>query len=104
MVSLYQNAEVFVFPSLQEGFGLPILEAQACGTPVITSNIEPMSELVPYKDFLVNPNNPEEIAEKLEIITQNPEIRKQLSEDGLEFVKKFSWDNTANEIIKTFTK
>lgn len=104
LASLYQHAEVFVFPSLKEGFGFPIIESQACGTPVITSNLEPMSELVPYKNFLVNPNNPEEIAEKLEKITQNPELRKKLSDEGESFSKKFSWENTADSFLKLFQK
>lgn len=101
---MYQHAELFIFPSLQEGFGFPIIESQACGTPVITSNLEPMSELVPYKDFLVNPNNPEDIARKISEIIKNPELREKLSQDGKKFAKNFTWEKTGKEFIKIFEK
>lgn len=104
LVSLYKNAEIFVFASLKEGFWFPIIEAELCGTPVVTSNIEPMIELVPYKNMTANPHSPEDIAQKMEQIIHNPELKKQMITEGKSFAKQFSWDKTAKECIQLFDK
>ena len=104
LVELYQNAEIFLFPTLKEGFWFPIIEAQACWVPVITSNYEPMSELVPYKEMLVDPNNPKDIAEKIISILKKPDLKKQMIKDGLEYVKQFSWEQTAKKFEEVFKK
>lgn len=104
LVELYQNAEIFLFPTLKEGFWFPIIEAQACWVPVITSNYEPMSELVPYKEMLVHPNNPKDIAEKIISILKKPDLKKQMIKDGLEYVKQFSWEQTAKKFEEVFKK
>lgn len=97
MVELYQNAEIFLFPTLKEGFWFPIIEAQACWIPVITTNYEPMIELVPYKNMTVDPKSPEDIANTIIKILENSELRQQMIKDGLEYVKQFSWEKTASK-------
>lgn len=104
LVELYQNAEIFLFPTLKEGFWFPIIEAQACWVPVITTNYEPMSELVSYKEMLVDPNNPKDIAEKIIKILKNPALKKQMVDDWLDYVKQFSWEKTAEKFEEVFRK
>lgn len=99
LVELYQQAEIFCFPSLKEWFWFPIIEAQACWTPVITTNYEPMSELVPYKDMLVNPNNPADIADKMIEILEDKKLKEKLVKEWFKFVKRFSRKNTAKSFI-----
>lgn len=99
LVELYQNAEIFLFPTLKEWFWFPIIEAQACWTPVITTNYEPMCELVPYKNMTVNPNKPEDIANKVIKIMENPELKNKMIEKWLKYVKNFSWESTGKKFI-----
>ncbi len=102
LVLLYQQAEIFLFPSFKEWFGFPILEAQACWCPVITTNYEPMNELVPYSNFTVDPYNAVEIANKIEEILSNKNLREYLINEWIEYSKKFSWEITAKNFIKLF--
>lgn len=104
LVELYQNAELFLFPTLKEWFWFPIIEAQACWVPVITTNYEPMSELVPYKEMLVNPKDPEDIAKKIIKIMKNPDLKKKMIKDGLNYIKQFSWEKTAEKFQEVFEK
>jgi len=97
---LYQNALLYVYPSLYEGFGLPILEAQACGCPVITSNVSSMPEVAGKGAILVNPHNVNEIANAIENVTNNKRLRKRLVKEGYKNVKKFSWKKCAKETLK----
>ncbi len=98
---LYNGAEAFVFPSLYEGFGMPILEAMACACPVIASDIEPIREITKINSaILVPPNNPEILAEKIKEVLKNQELRNNLIENGLEQVKNFSWEKCAKETLK----
>lgn len=100
LIALYHLAAVFVYPSLYEGFGLPPLEAMACGTPVITSNISSLPEVAEGAALLVNPRNVAEIAEALERILTDQELRVRLARLGRERAKKFSWEKTARETLK----
>lgn len=102
LVELYQQAEIFCFPSLKEWFWFPIIEAQACWTPVITTNYEPMSELVPYKNMLVDPNDSEDIANKMLKIIEDKRLKEKLIREWLGYVKNFSWENTAKSFIDLF--
>lgn len=95
---LYSQALIFSFVSLYEGFGLPILEAMACGTPVITSNITAMPEVAGNAALLVNPYDIKSIADGIMQLVNNDELRKQLSVQGLARAKEFTWDKTANLI------
>ncbi|MFN4227335.1 MAG: glycosyltransferase family 4 protein [Candidatus Ratteibacteria bacterium] len=100
----YNGCEVFVYPSLYEGFGSPILEAMSCGVPVVTSNISSMPEVVGDAGILVNPESKEEIAEAILSILNNEDLKKTLSKRGLERAKLFSWENTAKKTLEVYKK
>ncbi|MFA5993198.1 MAG: glycosyltransferase family 1 protein [Candidatus Pacearchaeota archaeon] len=102
LVSLYNLAKVYVYPSLYEGFGLPILEAQACGCPVITSNISSMPEVSGNGAILVDPYDVDEIARSMERIIRDKKLRNSLIKEGYKNVKRFSWDKCAKETMKVY--
>lgn len=102
--ALYSGAEMFVFPSLFEGFGLPILEAMACGIPVLTSNISSMPEVSGRNAVLVNPNKINEISRGIESLLKDKSLYKKLSDSGRKWASKFTWEETARETIKVFEK
>jgi glycosyltransferase involved in cell wall biosynthesis len=96
--SLYRGAVALVFPSLYEGFGLPILEAMACGTPVVTSNVTAMPEVAGDAALLVNPTSLREIANAMERIVGDNGLRQQLRKWGLARAAEFSWAGTAAKV------
>jgi glycosyltransferase involved in cell wall biosynthesis len=96
----YKNAICFVLPSLYEGFGLPILEAMSYGCPVIASNISSLPEAGGDAALYVDPLNIEDIKKKLEVITEDADLRQKLIKKGYEQVRKFSWEKTARETLK----
>ncbi|MCD6291413.1 MAG: glycosyltransferase family 4 protein [Anaerolineae bacterium] len=98
----YRAAEVFIYPSLYEGFGLPPLEAMACGTPVITSNTSSLPEVVGDAALTVDPHDTEAIAEALARLLEDAELRQQLSEAGLARARLFSWEKTARETVAAY--
>lgn len=102
--SLYSGAKVFIYPSLYEGFGLPVLEAMACGCPVISSNQGSLKEIVNQAALLVDTQTEEDITSKLTQIFIDEELRKILIEKGLENVRKFDWDKSAKKIISLYNK
>jgi glycosyltransferase involved in cell wall biosynthesis len=95
---LYRLAGVFVFPSLYEGFGLPPLEAMASGTPVITSNVSSLPEVVGDAAILIDPLEPEAIADAMRRVLTDPFLRDDLRERGLRRVKEFSWDRSIRRV------
>lgn len=97
--ALYSAATLFVYPSLYEGFGLPPLEAMACGSPVIVSNKSSLPEVVGDAGILIEPEDIDGIADAMKRIIQQPLLRKELSEKGLQQAKKFSWTRCAQETI-----
>ncbi len=97
---LLSNANVFLFPSFYEGFGLPVLEAQAAGVPVVTSNNSSMPEVAGRQALLVNPKNPEEIAQTIFKLIDDNTLRDKLIQLGFENVKRFSWEECAKETLK----
>ena len=99
---LYRLAEVFLYPSLRESFGIPILEAMACGTPVITSNTSAMPEVAGEGAILVDPNEPEQIANELLQLLEDGARRKQAVEYGIKRASMFSWRKTAEEVIQVY--
>lgn len=96
---LYSGASCLIYPSLYEGFGQPILEAMACGCPVVTSNISSMPEVAGDAAVLVDPLSVESIAEGIKKALEN---REELVKKGYQQVKKFSWDKCARETLKVY--
>ena len=103
LVALYSGAIGFVFPSLYEGFGLPILEAMACGTPVITSNLTSMPEIAGDAALLIDPYNINCLAEAMEMILSSESLRNDLKEKGFKRVKEFSYELNAKFLISRIT-
>ncbi|MBD2580041.1 glycosyltransferase family 1 protein [Oscillatoria sp. FACHB-1406] len=97
---LLSNAIAFVFPSLWEGFGIPVLEAMACGTPVITSNCSSLPEVAGDAALLIDPYAVEEIATAMQQLWEDGEARSQLSRRSLERAQLFSWEKTGEETVK----
>lgn len=103
LVSLYQNAEFFIYPSFYEGFGFPVLEAMACRCPVITSNNSSLPEITPNKTWLINPYKPVEIANKMKkMLNLSKDKRIKLIEKNYLFCQKFTWEKTAEKYSKIF--
>lgn len=96
----YKHALMFVLPSLYEGFGLPVLEAMKQGCPVITSNISSLPEAGGDAALYVDPEDIDDIAEKITQLVKNEKLRKELVEKGKAQVKKFSWEKTAKETLQ----
>lgn len=97
LAPLYSGASMFVYPSLFEGFGLPVLEAMSCRTPVLTSNTGALKEISEGAAELVSPSSPEEIAQGILKITGSNDLSKKLTEAGNTRVSQFSWDKCAKE-------
>ena len=95
---LYRLAGVFVFPSLYEGFGLPPLEAMASGTPVVTSNLSSLPEVVGDAAMLIDPYDPASIEQAMRRVLTEPELREDLRARGLARVNEFSWDRSVRRI------
>jgi len=102
LAALYSGAKVFILPSLYEGFGLPALEAMACGTPVIVSNVSSLPEIVGNAAFFVNPYDAIDIYRALDMVLSNPALQQNLRQLGLEHVKKFSWDTAVKKTLDIF--
>ena len=99
LTMLYQNARCFVWPSLYEGFGLPILEAMKLGCPVITSNVSSMPEAGGDAALYVDPKDVQDIAKKLEKVLSDSKLRSEMVEKGKKQVQKFSWEKTARQTL-----
>jgi glycosyltransferase involved in cell wall biosynthesis len=110
---LLKNADVFLFPAFYEGFGLPILEAQSMGTPVVAGDNSSMREITNFLLFpkgkiqssalLVNPHNSQEIAEAAYKLISDKDLRNDIIERGYENIKRFSWEKCAGSIAKLLT-
>jgi glycosyltransferase involved in cell wall biosynthesis len=95
--ALYQGAVAFVLPSLYEGFGMPVLEAMACGTPAITSNTSSLGELYQDVAITVDPTDKEALVKSMREMVENKSLREELSQKGLSYAEKFTWEKTATE-------
>jgi len=95
----YQNARFFAFPSLYEGFGLPVLEAFSAGTPTLLGNVSSLPEIGGDATLYVDPHNESDIAEKLSRLWEDAALREMLRKKGLERVRLFSWDRCAKETL-----
>lgn len=99
LVQLYARCKLFVFPSLHEGFGLPVLEAMACGAPVIAAGVTSIPEILDYPDALFDPLDTDAIRSKLELFLTDASRRDALVAYGLERAWQFSWDYTAQRAL-----
>ena len=99
---LYSNADVFVFPSLHEGFGMPVLEAMACGTPVITSKTTSLPEVAGDAAVLVNPEDAEELGDAIMRVLDDDSLQSQLRARGIERAKQFTWQRAAEQTLGVY--
>jgi glycosyltransferase involved in cell wall biosynthesis len=102
LCTLYSSCAVFVYPSLYEGFGLPPLEAMACGAPVITSRIPSLMETVGSAARLVDPNDTDDLARALIEMLSHDHVRQHYAELASNHVKKFSWEQTALKTLAVY--
>jgi len=99
LICIYTLADLFVFPSIYEGFGLPPLEAMACGTPVISSNTSSLPEVVGNAAIMINPYDVKKIANAINTLLCNPKLKNKIILKGEKRVKKFSWERIAKKMI-----
>jgi len=104
LAKYYRGALCLVFPSLRESFGMPIIEAMACGCPVITSNSSACAEIAQDAALLVNPYSVDEIAEAMNIIVKDANLRETLRRKGIERASHFSWQRCSEEHLKVFER
>jgi glycosyltransferase involved in cell wall biosynthesis len=104
LLKLYQGATAFIFPSLYEGFGIPPLEAQACGCPVVASNAAAIPEILGDSVLCFSPNNILSMQEAICRIVNEPILRDSLKEKGLSNVSRFSWDISARQLCNILLK
>lgn len=102
LIMLYKQAEAFIFASLEEGFGMPVLEAMRCGCPVIASNSSSLIEVVGNKEFLFDPEDTDDIAEKIDLILNNQNFRNTALENSKKQEKLFSWKNSAQKTLDIY--
>ncbi len=98
----YAKADVFVYPSHYEGFGLPVLEAMTIGTPVVTSNTSSLPEVAGDAALLINPDEPMQLAEAILKLITDSELHQEFIDKGKERAKTFSWERTAKETLKAY--
>jgi len=96
LVALYNSCELFVFPSIHEGFGLPLLEAMSCGAAVLGSNLTSIPEVIGDNNYLFNPNSPEEMSGKIHQVLVDVSLKEKMKSHSMEQCQNFSWDITAN--------
>jgi len=101
---LYNAAEMFVYPSLYEGFGMPNIEAMLCGVPVITSNTSCLPEVVGDAALLFDPKQPDELAEQMERLVDSSELRETLCKRGYVRGAMYSWDAIGEQIYQIYKK
>ncbi|MCX8082198.1 MAG: glycosyltransferase family 4 protein [bacterium] len=104
LVYLYNGADVFIYPSIYEGFGLPVLEAMSCGCAVVTSNTSSLPEVAGNACVLVDPYNVEEIARAIQNVIRNPDLKMRLKMEGLKQSQKFSWKRSGEMTLKIYEK
>ncbi len=104
IIKLYQKSDLLTFASTYEGFGVPILEAQASGRPVITSNMSPMKEVAGEAALFVNPYSEEEITQAVNMLMKDKALREKLIQEGLKNVKKYSAKSVAEQYFQLYSK
>ncbi len=101
---LYSGAAMLVFPSLWEGFGLPVIEAMACGTPVVTSNVSSLPEVAGGAAVLVDPNSVDEISDGMRRILDDGALREDLCARGRKRAEAFTWERTARQTLDVYAR
>ncbi|VEN73926.1 Alpha-1,3-rhamnosyl/mannosyltransferase [Candidatus Desulfarcum epimagneticum] len=104
LVALYNGAVALIYPSIYEGFGLPIVEAMSCGCPVICSNRSSMPEVAGDAAILIDPFDSEDLAQAIEQVSHDTRLRRNLARLGLNQAKRFSWEKSAAETLDVFKK
>ncbi len=104
LIALYGMANAYVFPSMYEGFGMPPLEAMACGTPVVTSNTSSMPEVCGESALYFDPYDVDEMANQIHEVLHNKKLREKLVEGGLERIKQFSWDECTKKTLQAYRR
>ena len=100
--AIYGQCEIFLYPSLRESFGIPMLEAMACGAPVITSNTSSMPEVAGDGAIIIDPFKPEEITAAMIQMINDPALREDLIKKGFKQAAKFSWKAMAENVLKIY--
>lgn len=100
--AIYSQCEIFLYPSLRESFGIPMLEAMKCGVPVITSNTSSMPEVSGGAAMIIDPYKPEEITNAMLKLLEDEDIKAKIVKEGFEQAKKFSWENMAKDVLKLY--
>ena len=96
---LYNLADLFIYPSFYEGFGLPPLEAMACGCPVITSSVSSLPEIVGSAGIMVNPHDISEISQAMNDVLSDKNLQNKLSQKGIKKAKEFNWEKSAKKYL-----
>jgi len=104
LVTLYSMADMFAFPSFFEGFGVPPIEAMACGAPVITSNISALPEVARDAALLVDPYDIDALADALMRLTEDEALREELRQKGYQRVKQYTWAMSAQKMLSVYQK
>jgi glycosyltransferase involved in cell wall biosynthesis len=102
--ALYRLADVFAFPSLYEGFGLPPLEAMACATPVIASDTSSLPEVVDDAGLLVRPDDPAVLADTIRRVLNDRGLREDLVRRGVSQARKFTWQRTGDRLLRLYRR
>jgi glycosyltransferase involved in cell wall biosynthesis len=104
LAALYSAARMFLLPSLWEGFGIPIVEAMACGTPVLTSNVTCLPEIAGDAALIVDPTSTDSMADGLAELDGSEELRRTLVARGFERARQFSWENSARDTLAAYER
>jgi glycosyltransferase involved in cell wall biosynthesis len=104
LVALYNAAAMLVLPSFYEGFGLPVLEAMACGTPVVCADRGSLPEIAGDAALLVNPDDLDSLADAMEHMLDDEPLRAKMREQGFSNVARFSWERTARETLNIYKR
>ena len=104
LVALYNLADLFVYPTLYEGFGLPVVEAMACGAPVVSTNVTSIPEISGDAAVLVDPRSVAELSRAIERVATDEETRRRLSEAGLRQAARFDWQTTATQTLEIYKR
>lgn len=104
ILDLYNHALVFVYPSVYEGFGMPVLEAMSCGTPVIISGIPPLTEVAKDAALAFNPEDSKELAGVMDKVISSEALRSEMSQKGLKRASEYSWKKAADMTVETYSR